>query len=707
MHRKKKNKRVHHKNERPGAAKPAGTALDCFFNRTWAAPLTIFCFALLLRVIYLIQFRDAATFHIPLVDSETYYGIARGLLAGEGYGNRPFWQPPLYPTFLALALAVTGENLFMVRFLQGLMGSLSCVLLYFVGMEFFSRSVAFLAALMAACYGVLIFFDGELLAPVLIIFLTLLCFLFGLRGQKRNLLFYWGLSGFFLGLSAITWGSLLIFFPLLLLWAYRSRPEKATTGKALHRPLIVAAGLFLVILPVTLYNGLIGDDWVLISTNGGINFYIGNNEHADETVNIRPGYAWERLVNLPWYEARTDLASEDSAFFFRKSLSFIKEHPGAFFRHLLVKWYRFWNSLEISRNVHMYYSTRDSWFLRMLLWRGSAFCFPFGLLAPLALAGFVLVWRDRRKLFPAYGFIAALHIVVVMFFVTGRYRTPVIPVLLLYAAVTLVWFTRVLRERERGRLALFMAGFLLLVIFCNLPYLRPVEPAFAEIPYFAALTLEKRGRTEEAEAFCRRAIEEDPSYFRAILKQGEFAFRRGDLEEAYQKLGQVLDLVPDHPEANAQTGIVLAAMHHDREAHLAFKRAIELDPHKESFHYNLALNEIALGDLEAAMETLGQTADLAMDKSVSYPKIAGTVNRIAERMIQEGRPERALQGLEWAGGLAPAEKRTWKNLVAIHILLGHDPHTFQEEIRAFIRLAPEDPMAAELKNLLAYVDTIP
>jgi len=45
--------------------------------------------------------------------------------------------------------------------------------------------------------------------------------------------------------------------------------------------LLFAAGLVLPIIPVTLHNALVGHDFVPIASQGGVNFYIGNNPVAD------------------------------------------------------------------------------------------------------------------------------------------------------------------------------------------------------------------------------------------------------------------------------------------------------------------------------------------------------------------------------------------------------------------------------------------
>ena len=70
-----------------------------------------------------------------------------------------------------------------------------------------------------------------------------------------------------------------------------------------------------------------------------------------------------------------------------------------------------------------------SWPLRIGGWFGH-----FGVLAPLALVGLVLGWPDRRRLAVLYVMTAAYAASVLMFYVFARYRLPLVPLLLLFAA---------------------------------------------------------------------------------------------------------------------------------------------------------------------------------------------------------------------------------------------------------------------------------
>jgi len=65
--------------------------------------------------------------------------------------------------------------------------------------------------------------------------------------------------------------------------------------KSVIRFLILAAGCVIIVSPVTLRNIFIGHDKVLIASQGGINFYIGNNPYADGTSAVIPefGNTWQ------------------------------------------------------------------------------------------------------------------------------------------------------------------------------------------------------------------------------------------------------------------------------------------------------------------------------------------------------------------------------------------------------------------------------
>ncbi len=75
--------------------------------------------------------------------------------------------------FLALLYKIFGVNLFVVRLVQALLGAVSCGFLFLIGKRLFNRRSGLAAGLLMAVYPLFIYFDGELLIPVVLIFLVL------------------------------------------------------------------------------------------------------------------------------------------------------------------------------------------------------------------------------------------------------------------------------------------------------------------------------------------------------------------------------------------------------------------------------------------------------------------------------------------------------------------------------------------------------
>jgi tetratricopeptide (TPR) repeat protein len=218
----------------------------------------------------------------------------------------PFFRPPGYPYVLAGIYALTSDPLG-VRIVQMLLGLLNVVLAFFAGRALFSESVGHISAAGMALIWVLPYFEGELLAPVLLVTLVLLQILVWQRWCQRCAGGWSILSGVLLGFFALTRPNALLLFPLLLLWSWRVErkrrdPNRGVEGSSAESDpplesleslpsappsnvrsalLGLSLGLLLTVLPASLRNYLIAGDPVLITANAGVNLYIGNNPEAD------------------------------------------------------------------------------------------------------------------------------------------------------------------------------------------------------------------------------------------------------------------------------------------------------------------------------------------------------------------------------------------------------------------------------------------
>src|SRR5262245_38493806 len=87
----------------PGASTPSPAASSGTQNqepRTVMALAVIAGFALVVRLIYLWQIRDAPFFTLLMGDSKGYDEWARRIAAGDWIGSDVFYQAPLYPYFM-------------------------------------------------------------------------------------------------------------------------------------------------------------------------------------------------------------------------------------------------------------------------------------------------------------------------------------------------------------------------------------------------------------------------------------------------------------------------------------------------------------------------------------------------------------------------------------------------------------------------------
>lgn len=387
-------------------------------RREAAALGIVLAVALALRVAYVLSRQGDLLFDYPVVDEERYVLMGRTIAAGQALDPRAFFHPPGLQYALALVFKLAGPGLMAPRIVQALLGTASIALAYVVAKRLVGARVALATAAVCAVHGVLVFECYELLPPVWMLAADLVAIWALLRARETR---RWEGSfgaGLALGIAAVFGPTVLPFAALAAWW--------------LRKPALVGAfvgGLALAIAPVTVRNWQTGHEPVLISTNGGINFYIGNNEHYDETLAIRPGMHWDELKDRPQH-AGVESENGASAWYYAQGLAFWRDHPGQAAALYLRKVYLYFDGPEIPRDTDV--RTLRSGPLTVLV-RGESPYVPDGLLVPLALVGMALCWKERRGLWLLYAFIAQQALVLAAFFVTSRYRVPAVPVLAMFA----------------------------------------------------------------------------------------------------------------------------------------------------------------------------------------------------------------------------------------------------------------------------------
>ncbi len=521
---------------------------------------------LALRVWYFLDLRIQPFFNHPIVDSLTYDRMALEILAGGG--QSAFARPPLYPYFLALLYGVGGRDQAVVVWAQFLLGLLAIVPVYLLGERWFGRRTAVLASWISAVYPLRIFFEGELLAVTLFAFLVAWGVWFLWRGLEGGGGLQFFLSGLILGLGALTRPNLLLALPPVAAAALVVRGRR---DGLLREGLWFGTALLLALLPATLHNWRAERAFIPVAGNGGINFYLGNRPGASGETPLPPGLKWQDRVQEPIRRGKTSRRDQDR-YWWNRAGEALAADPGGWGALLFRKAALFWNAHESSNNKNLPHFTGLS--LPVRHYRGW-----FGVLACLFCASLFVIPLRRGPLLAA-GLVCGLWMAVAIFFVTARYRIPIVPFLALFAAAA------VMNGAGRGlgdrRLYAAAAAAILaaLAVFPGwfLGDGERIDPDYQ----FAQIHL-SRGEPREAEPYLERSEGRSPGDPDVLNSLGAVRFLGGDLQGAEGKYLAALES-GEFSEVYFNLGVVYETMEppRRRRALESYLRALERNPLAEA-----------------------------------------------------------------------------------------------------------------------------
>jgi len=579
----------------------------------WIAAILVIAFVL--RLFYLVQIESNPLFYHLAGDGRTYDEWAQRIVAGDWLGKGVFYQTPLYPYFLGVVQWLFGRNLWLIRIVQICLGSLACAFIFPIGQKIFSRPAGIAAGLILACYAPAIFFDGLIEKSVLdLVLLVLLLYL--LVALKRP--FHWSKwlgAGAVLGLLGLSRENALIMAPVVALWIVLAYSDQRFSLRSRWLGLFVA-GLLLVLLPVGLRNLTVGGEFKLTTSQFGPNFFIGNNPAADGTYGsvrnvIREvqleGPDAKRLAQRAAGKELT--AGEVSSYWFKQSLDYITSQPAQWLKLMGLKWLRVWNAREIEDSDDFYIYQSFSFLLAFF----AAFS-HFGVLAPLAVLGMLVTWRQWRELWLLYGMIFSLALSVAIFYVFGRYRFPLVPLLALFAGagVTGVW--NYFQTRAWKSLAPAVAVFIISGVIVNWPLLDNKGPGAAGYNNLAN-AYSKQGKIDEAIKIALKAIEAQPDYGVAQYNLGNLYVRRGQFDTAQRHFEEALRLYPNYADAHSNYGQLLAERGDLDTGIKHFRKAIELNPTLGRAYLNLGVALAKIGNLDEAIRSLREAARVAPESA--------------------------------------------------------------------------------------------
>src|SRR5438067_4471773 len=556
----------------------------------------VFGGVLLIRVVVLARL-TASPYLLPTRgDMHFYDDWAQRILNGQLTDHLAFYGLPGYAYLLAALYKIVGYGPFIPALLQALLDAGTAVLIYKVSVGIFSETGlrhAQIAGVLAAV-GWAFFVPAQTYAVVLMPtawFVFIFWLILWRIVSRKNAPTKWGalILGLLVGLAATAIATILFLIPLVV-GAILLKPAISTHSQLrtrINALVLLFLGAAAGTSPCWVHNCFIAHDRVFLSAHSGINFWIGNNPDAIGYPRFPPGlHAGQAAMLQDSIDAAESAAGhalprgQVSQYWAAKARNYITSHPVAWLRLLALKLRNLWSAFQYD----------DLSIITIL--REQNVTLPgiyFGLVAALALPAIFLVWKTA----PLSRWIAvaiALHVLALLpVFTTERYRLPIVPGLLIFAAFGLVaFFNHVVAGKFRWAIA--YAAFLILSSY------------FISWP------------------------QRDPSLWALdAYNSGWQALESGNLPLAEKKLQLARAYVPTNPETNFALGNLRLAEGNSAAASAFYLATLQLDNHHRGALNNLVVMALDGGKFDAAENWLRHAEDVDPSNSKTHFLLAKTL----------------------------------------------------------------------------------
>lgn len=392
--------------------------------------IALFVFSLVLNLLILNDYLKSPYAQTPVWDAKLYWGWAKKIAAGELLGNNVFHQTPLYPYFLSLIISLFGEKLVYVYIVQSVLSACSTVIIYSIVKKITGQKTAgIIGGLLFALYGMQVFYSMKILPECLAIFLMLLATRLLFEKEKYLLLI---LSGISLGMLAAGKPHVLLIVPFVPLYFYLFKAQ-CHWNIIIKKSLCFLVPVACIVGGITLRNYIIGKDFVLISSNGGACFYVGN--YIDASGVFSPAISWggeymaEDESALAQEMAGEKMkSSEVSKFWFKQGLHFIANNPAKYLKLQTKKLEYIFSGEERSSMYYLYFERAKTTPVF-----GIAFI-NFYLLLPVFIIGIITSARLGKIYFLPFAFLLINMAIILIFFYDTRFMLLAMPYWIIFGA---------------------------------------------------------------------------------------------------------------------------------------------------------------------------------------------------------------------------------------------------------------------------------
>ena len=391
-------------------------------------------------------------------DQISYHNLALRVSDGHGFTFGEDWWPLtgegestahwsyLYTLYLTGLYVLSGPVPMVARLIQAvIVGILQPLLAYLIGRQVFDENAGIAAAGLTAIYVYFIYYAATLMTEPFYITAIMASLYLAILLAKASPGYYrkyaFGL-GLMIGIAVLLRQLYLLFVPVMLVWVIWSMWKQS--GRIPAKPiLITAAVIVLMIIPVTVFNFLQFNTFLLLNTNAGYAFFWANHPiYGTRFLPILPPEMGSYPDLVPPELRRLNEVELDRALL-KEGLRIVIEDPVRYLRLSLSRipvYFMFWPSADsgLVSNISRVTS--------------------FGLMWPVMLAGAIYaIFQQKLKfsqrvLHPAtllLLFVFTYSVIHILSWTLVRYRLPVDAVLLVFAGLALARVVERLRLTRR------------------------------------------------------------------------------------------------------------------------------------------------------------------------------------------------------------------------------------------------------------------
>ncbi|MHC5209780.1 MAG: glycosyltransferase family 39 protein [Planctomycetota bacterium] len=537
----------------------------------------------------------------------------------EWYGGEStYHQAPLYPYVVAGIYTLFGRQHIVVGLVQAVLGALTCLLTFVLARRLVSFTAGLSAGLLLALMSSFYFYDAFLLRDGMMAPLVVLLALAADRAVDRGRPRDWFLAGAALGLFTLAkeTGVPLLAIGLAALVLWLRRQPRRLAGAAL----LLLLGWGLVCAPAFLRNREVGAPTFKLSTRGPEVFVTGNAQGQDGVGWDPPTQTLRRILMDSNFQLVPTVAL---------TLATHRADPLGYARLLWAKTTAFFNAYEVPNNVNFYLHRAHLTSLRL----GFV---SMGFVAPAALLGLLIGLRNRRRLATLYLLFLSLTASVIALYILGRFRVQVVPLMAVFAGISIDWAISAWRARRRGALLAGGVPFALFLVWASPPQEDPYNEQTRDASIM--LQLVRAGNFEQALLY-RDRLEEialrynDPS-------DENLRWKLDTIRRAFDIFEGAGAWPDDSAEWHVQVGRGLTELlpitkraerlEFTNLARSEFEQALQLDPKIEGA-------QLGLGSIELQNERLGEALGWISRELAEHPKnaeahlAAGLILRIFQR----------------------------------------------------------------------------